>query len=144
MANGTRTGKQTALFVISIITIIFSVLTIIVGGLAMMGGAMIGSGAASTEAVVEGATNAEVGLVAGFAGVLLLLVGIFNLVMGIFGILGSNDATKVTPFLVCAVICLVFSVISLFSGFNLNSVLTLIVDAICVWLGYSIRQEAAL
>ncbi len=153
MAQVERSTMQKVLFVLSIITIILAGISIILGIMTLIGGSMIP--AAMTEvntADVEGAlqgtgvtvseATAATSMVFGIGGAIILAEGIFSLVMGIFGIRGSNDATKIMPFFIMSIICVVLGIISCFTAFSATTLISTILYAACVYIGWSIRQEA--
>ena len=152
MAAGERTSKQKVLFVLAIIGIVFGALTLVLGMFTLGGGALLSAGGADAVATGElsgdevGAVAAASGLVS-LLGVVILLSGGFTLLTGIFGVRGANDATKIMPYIVCAIITLVIDVVFLFmTGFTdpntvISSVIGIVVAAIMVWLGFAIRSE---
>ena len=150
MANVERTGKQKALLVLSIIGIIFGALVIISGIVILGGGALVSLGGAESLAAgqltaEDQATVATAGGLASLLGVLLLLSGGFTLLTGIFGIRGANDAAKIMPYIVCAVITLILDVVSLFAtGITASAIIGIVIAAIMVWLGFAIRSEAGI
>ena len=141
MANTERTTKQKILLVVSIIEIVLSALMLIMGLMAIAGASLLLN---ETSMMIgeEQVTGAQASGLAGIAGALLIGGAIFGLLTGIFGIRGANDASKTTPYIVCAAISLVLGIVTLFTGgFSLNGVIDVIPDALLLWLGVSIRNE---
>ncbi len=156
MATGQRTGKQKALFVISVIFIIFGAIGF--GTCALFAAA---TGALASFAAASGSVDAGTALFAGTIGVILLVFSslgcIIDIIIGVLGIRGANNASKVGAFNVFAVIGLIFAIISLAltiaavctnssvsgsaSSTIISSIIGLILPAICVWLGTSIKKE---
>ena len=111
-----RSGSQKALKVISIIGIIGGVLTLLSAGIMLFGGSLLAG--VTDEVIVDGMTNAEVGGMVSFAGVVSLIGGIVYLIQGILGVRASNDATKINPVWILAIIGIVFAVLSFISLFT--------------------------
>ncbi len=156
MATGQRTGKQKALFVISVIFIIFGAIGF--GGCVLLAA---GVGVVSTLAAASGSADAGTALFAGSIGVVLLVFSsigcIIDIIIGVLGIRGANNAAKVGAFNVFAIIGLIFAIISLAltigaictnssaassaSSAIISAIISLILPGICVWLGTSIKKE---
>lgn len=142
MSDTERSGKQRALFVIAIITIVLATITIIGGLLMITGGAVIGAEGGEAQIAGETMSSGELAGLAGVAGILLLLSGGFDLAMGILGLRGASDASKITPFIVMAILSLIVAIVSLVGEFTAAGVVSLAISAVCVWLGWSIKSEA--
>lgn len=138
-----RTGKQKVLLVFSIIGIIVGILAI-VGGLATVGGgAVIFHDAAQTGAADTLEAETALGSLAAIGGIIIIAGGVFSLLMGIFGIRAANDATKVVPFIVFAIISFISDIVAIIAGgVNVSAIISIVLAAVVVWLGLSIRKEA--
>ncbi len=156
MAKGQRTGKQKALLVISIIFIVFGAL-----GLLVLAGIGAGLGVLASYSAMSGGVSAGDALFAGSLGAAILgfmSIGcLIDLIIGILGVRGANDASKVGAFNVFAIIGLVVAIITFVltvfavvtassantdaSSNIISAVIGLILPAVCVWLGTSIKKE---
>ncbi len=153
MAAKQRTGKQTALLVISVIAIIIAVL-----GILSCISVALGGGVLATYLAAKGTTSANdvaaVGMgtaVLGFAGTIACVIDLF---IGVLGVRGANDASKIGAFnvfayigLACGIITLVVAVIAMATGTPkgtsiVSALVGLILPGICVWLGRGIKNEA--
>ena len=146
-----RSNSQKIIRVISIFDIIGAVLILLMGLMAIMGGALVGVGG-GTEQVAEGLTAAEAGGIASMLGVAMLAPGIVSDITGILGIRASNDASKIMPVWVLAIVDLVLQVLSLISSFAsgapmdassiIGSIVGVGIAGLMFWAANNVKAEA--
>ena len=150
-----RTGFQKALLVVSVLSIIGAVLNIL-GGLGLMGGgALLGGSAASAEleAAAAEAGTTTTGIAATFigGGLGVVAAGILSGIEGVLGIRAANDATKIKPVWIIAVIGLVLAVLGLVLTFGMglntpenigSAVGSIIGNGLMFWIANSIKVQA--
>ncbi len=100
-------GYQRAVWIVSIINILFALVGIVVGVVVLLLGAgMLGESA--DEAILSGY------VVSGFfiaAAVLGIIQSIYQLIVGCLGVRGSRDASKIGPFFVLTVINFIWAIV---------------------------------
>ena len=146
-----RSGSQKALKVISIIGIIGGILTLASAGIMLFGGSLLAG--VTDEVIIDGMTNAEVGGLVGFAGAISLIAGIVYLVQGILGVRASNDAAKINPVWILAIIGIIFAVLSFISLFTsgepvemsniVGGVASLAFSVLYFWIANNIKKQNA-
>ena len=148
-----RTGFQKALLVLSILTIISAIWSILGGVVLAGGGVLMGtteSAELSSAAAEAGMSQSELATSFTGIGIAAILIAIVDIVLGALGIRAANDATKIKPVWVFAVLGLVASIIGLVVTFAMGgtpqevgtSIGTTIANAIMFWISNSIKQQA--
>lgn len=148
-----RSGSQKVLLVLSIISIVFAVLGILAGLMSLAGGVLFG--AADPEQVADvladtGVTQSQAGAAIGILGGSIIISCVIELIIGILGVRAANDARKIMPVWVLAIIQLVFSVLGLvasivngsFGADAFSIVITLIFAVLIFWISNNIKQQA--
>lgn len=129
-----RSGSQKFLLVISI-------LNLVLNGLAIVATLVLGTFAASQD-VTGGAV--------GIASYLVIVTSCVSILMGILGLRAANDATKIMPVwilaiidLVCTVLALVLALINGSFGDNAaNLIGGLVGSGLMFWIANNIKQQA--
>ncbi len=147
-----RTGSQKALFVLSILSVIFGGLGVILALLALLGG--IGLGLLTPEQLAEvGLSNRGAGKATAILttiSIIALLSSAFSLLIGILGIRAAKDNSKIMPVWVLALIDLIFTIIStvvsLLNGASFDEIISfifgIIFSAIIFALANNIKKQA--
>lgn len=97
MAHPPRTGNQKALYITSVIMIVFGILVTISGIVIIAAGASAGP-LGIDEPLNVGGTDTTAGLVTTVVGSLVVVLGLIELVVAVLGIRGANDASKIGPY----------------------------------------------
>ena len=148
-----RSGSQKFLLVIGIINIVLGAWTLLGAAFFLVGGsALMGDPAATAQVATEtGLGTAEVqGLTfgLGFAG---LFSGIVEIILGILGVRAANDANKIMPVWVLAVISLIMGIISIVMSLTQGHtdassigsyVGTLAGAALMLWVANNVKRQA--
>lgn len=150
-----RSGSQKTLLVISIIDIVSGALALIAGLMTTLLGGFMGAavGGAGEELAEAGVTAAEAGAASAVTSILsvfIIVAGIISIIEGILGVRAANDATKIMPVWIIAIVSLVGSIVSLimvfvngsFADSGLSTIATLVIDAMMFWIANNIKVEA--
>lgn len=108
----------------------------------------------STEELAEaGLSASDVGVasaVVSFLAVFLTVASLITIVEGILGVRAANDASKIMPVWILAIISLAGAVISLIMTFvngtfatsGVSGIVTLVINGLMFWVANNIKVEA--
>ena len=143
-----RSGSQKALLVISIINIVLGILALILSIMGFVPGTTL-SAAGPIAAEEAGLTVEETAVAAGlFSGISMvgIISSILEIIVGVLGIRAANDASKIMPVWIIALIEVVSMVIAIVmslvnKNFEVSSLLSLAVGCLMFWIANNIKNQ---
>lgn len=138
---------------VSIIEIVSGALSLIAGLMATLAGGVMGGAVSSMSAdqlAEAGVTAADAGMLSvatSMMAVILIVAAAVSILEGVLGIRAANDASKIMPVWILAIIGLVGAVITIivsiangsFAANAVSNIITLVIDGLMFWIANNIK-----